>query len=92
MERAIVTVMRQGEQHARDLELPTDVQVGRLTTLIVSALHWDRSTVQAPSYEVEARPLGRFLQPHETLASAGVWDGSWLIFHEQSSTTHTRRK
>lgn len=81
MQRVIVTVKREGEARLRDLEVPTDVEAERLTEMIARALHWEQDAAGQPlRYEVEAHPLGRILQANESLASAGVWDGSWLVF------------
>ncbi len=82
MERVIVTVQRQGEIRSRDLEVPAEVEADRLAELIAAALHWDIDALgQKIPYQIEIRPSGRRLQPGETLASAGAWDGAWLILH-----------
>lgn len=81
MERVIVTVKRAGEARVRDLEVPAEVKTSQLADLIASALQWQSDPAgQAMRYEIKAEPLGRLLQPHESLADAGVWDGSWLVF------------
>ncbi|MBM4431432.1 MAG: hypothetical protein FJ026_13975 [Chloroflexi bacterium] len=80
MERAIVTVKRQGEAWVRDLEVPTDVEATRLVELIAETLRLKTDAAGQPvEYELEAHPPGRKLKPDETLHSAGVWDGSWLV-------------
>jgi hypothetical protein len=79
-ERAIVTVKREGEAWVRDLEVPTDVEASRLAELIAEALRLKTDAAGQPmDYELEAHPPGRMLKPNETLGSAGVWDGSWLV-------------
>lgn len=80
MQRVIVTVMRGDDNQERDLEVPAEVEVGLLGELIARALQWETGPSDRPvRYQIEAQPLGRTLDPSETLASAGVWDGSWLI-------------
>ena len=81
MQRVIVTVKRQGEAQVRDLEVPAEVAAERLSKMIAQALRWDSDPAGQPvEYEVMAEPPGRTLQSHETLADAGAWDGSWLVF------------
>jgi hypothetical protein len=81
MERVVVTVKRQGEARVRDLEVPAEVEAGRLAELVAEALRWEVDAAgQRLHYEIEAHPLGRTLQPGESLAAAGVWDGAWLVF------------
>ena len=85
MDRIIVTVKRHQEARVRDLEIPAGVEVARLTELIASALHWDRDSAGgAVSYQVEAQPPGRILEPDETLIDAGVRVGAWLTFIPES--------
>ena len=82
MQRVIVTVKRENEARVRDLDVPADVPVAQLTEMITQALHWD--TDQAGSrveYQLEANPGKRLLKPEDTLESAQVWDGAWLVFH-----------
>lgn len=84
MQRVIVTVKRKDEARVRDLEVPTDVEAGRLAEMVARALHWESDAAGQPvHYQIEAHPLGRVLQVHESLASAGVWDGSWLVFFSE---------
>ena len=91
MERVIVTVKREGEARVRDLEVPADVEAGRLAEMIARALHWESDAAGQPvRYQIEAHPLGRVLQAHETLASAEVWDGSWLVFIAEGSRSSAR--
>jgi hypothetical protein len=81
MQQAIVTVKRQQESRVRDLEVPTDVEAGRLAQMIAQALHWESDAAGQPiEYEIMAEPLGRTLGPQESLADAGAWDGAWLVF------------
>ncbi len=76
MERVIVTLSRPGEGKELDLEVPVDIQVSTLIQEVALALGWDSRSV------LYAEPPGRVLQPHETLALAGVWDGARLLFQE----------
>jgi hypothetical protein len=81
MQRAIVTVKRQQESRVRDLEVPTDVEAGRLARMIAQALHWESDAAGQPiEYEIMAEPPGRTLGAQESLAEAGAWDGAWLVF------------
>ena len=81
MERVVVTVKREGEARVRDLEVPAEVEAGRLAELVAEALRWEVDAAgRRLHYEIEAHPLGRTLQPGERLAEAGVWDGAWLVF------------
>lgn len=87
MERVIVTVKRAGEARVRDLEVPAEVKATQLAELIAGALQWQSDSAgQTLHYEIKAEPLGRLLQPHESLADAGVWDGSWLVFQPVGGT------
>jgi hypothetical protein len=80
MQRVIVSVERADGGESRDLELPAEIDAGRLAGLIASALRWTTDWSGQPvRYQIEAHPLGRPLQPHETLAGAGVWDGARLV-------------
>ena len=86
MTKAIVTVKRVEEARVRDLELPVDVPVVQLAETVAKALGWDLDATGYPvSYNIEAHPPGRLLDPGETLAQAGVWDGSWLVFHPRGA-------
>jgi hypothetical protein len=88
MQRVIVTVKREGEAKEYDLDVPAEVKVGQLATLIVQALHWDNDQAEQPSqYQIEAEPPSRVLDAAETLADAGAWDGAWLIFRPVQSIT-----
>jgi hypothetical protein len=86
MQRAIVTVKRQQESRVRDLEVPTDVEARRLAQMIAQALHWESDAAGQPiEYEIMAEPPGRTLGPQESLADAGAWDGTWLVFQPVGS-------
>jgi hypothetical protein len=78
MLRTLVNLRRQDEAQGRDLELPGELPVGDLAGLVAQALGWP-----APAcLRVEARWDGgcaRALGCAETLASAGIWDGSCLV-------------
>ncbi len=82
MQRVVVTVKRKDEARVRDLEVPADIDAVRLAEMIARALRWESDRAGQPmTYKIEAHPLGRMLQPGESLATAGVWDGSWLVLH-----------
>lgn len=87
MERVIVSVQREDDGEVRDLEVPAEVEAERLAALIARALSWSTDSAGQPvRYEIEARPLGRGLKPGESLADAGVWDGSLLVLHPTGAT------
>jgi hypothetical protein len=82
MQRVIVTVKRKDEARVRDVEVPANVEMLRLADLIARAMRWESDPAGQPLYyNIEAHPLGRLLEPDESLGSAGVWDGSWLVLH-----------
>jgi hypothetical protein len=82
MQRVIVTVKRKDEARVRDVEVPANVEMLRLADLIARAMRWESDPAGQPVYyNIEAHPLGRLLEPDESLGSAGVWDGSWLVLH-----------
>ncbi len=82
MDRVIVTVAREGEAQARDLDLPADVPAGELAALVAAVLQWNGL---GAGYTIRAVPPGRVLGAHETLLDAGVWDGARLIFEPATS-------
>lgn len=91
MQRVIVSVRLYNEAQGRDLEVPAEVESGRLAALIAQAMDWDRDVSgRHIDYQIEAHPPGRPLQSHESLASAGVWDGAWLILHPAGSVVPSR--
>lgn len=78
--KAIVTVMRRGDQRAWDVEVPTDIPARKLVQMIVQAMGWETAPSGQPvSYRAIVKPAERALLPHESLADAGVWDGAWLV-------------
>lgn len=80
MQRVIVTVKRQDEARVRDLEVPAEVEAGRLAEMIACALRWESDPAGQPiQYEIMAEPPGRILGAQESLAEAGAWDGAWLV-------------
>lgn len=86
MQRVIVTVRRQGETGAHDLEVPADMEAERLLGLIVAALAWDSDQDgNLIQYQVTAQPLGHVLRQGESLSHAGIWEGSLLVFNPLNS-------
>lgn len=79
MEHVIVTVKREGEAQVRDLEVPVEMNAETLVHEITLSLGW------GGGYEIYAVPPERVLNPRETLAQAGVWDGAWLVFKPSGS-------
>jgi hypothetical protein len=83
MQRVIVTVKLQGEARVRDLEVPAEVEAGRLAEMIAQALRWESDPAGQPiQYKIVAEPPGRVLDSQESLAEAGAWDGAWLVFQQ----------
>lgn len=82
MERAIVTVKRD-EDEVYDLEVPVEVEVQKLISLIVQGLNWNANR----RYQVWAEPPGRVLSFQETLAQAEIWDGATLILQTRGAFT-----
>lgn len=90
MQRVIVTVKREGEDQDCDLDVPAEVKIERLTTLIAQALKWNSDQAGQPiQYQIEANPPGQILKTSETLADAEAWDGTWLIFRPIHSAVTT---
>ena len=71
-----MSVRLDNESELHDLEVPADIPSGQLGTLIAEALGWTQS-----SYGVETAPTGQVIAQDESLAAAGVWDGSVLVLH-----------
>lgn len=86
MKRVVVTVKLKDEPRVRDIEVRSDTEAVQLAKQIASALKWGTDRAGQPlTYRIEVHPPGspgRMLEPHETLASAGAWDGSWLVLHQ----------
>jgi len=82
MGRLVVTVKRKGDSRVRDVEVPADVGAGELAALVARTLRWDSDAAGQPlTFAIEAQPPGRLLEPHESLADAGVGNGAWLVLH-----------
>lgn len=91
MQRVIVTVRRTDETRARDLELPSDVEAKRLAEMIARALHWESDWAgKTVNYQIQAEPLGRLLEPTESLENAGVSDGAWLVLRSGAQGLTTK--
>ncbi|HYG59731.1 MAG TPA: hypothetical protein VD902_16825 [Symbiobacteriaceae bacterium] len=69
-EPVLVTVSYKGAETGFDLRLPPDLPAVRLADLL-----------GCRGARIEAHPPGRLLDPGESLAQAGAWDGSWLVLH-----------
>jgi len=86
VERAIVTVKRAQDPQGRDLDIPLELQASKLAAVVSSALQWGQDkTGTSITYNINAVPPGRVLEDQETLISAGVTNGTWLIFIPQGS-------
>jgi hypothetical protein len=72
----VILSVRQGEDGEwRDLELPATRPLAELLPLLLSALGGESKE----GWELWAAPPERPLALDQTLAAAGVWDGSWLL-------------
>ena len=90
MDRITVTVRRKDGAQEHDLEVSSEVSAKRLAELVARALHWDSDAPDAVEYEIVAEPPGRALDPGESLADAGVWDGARLVFQLPSEEPAAR--
>lgn len=73
--RVVVSVRRNDERLARDLEIPADVPASELVRLLASALRW---SVDEPLV-IRVEATGHVLREPEMLEMAGVGDGSALV-------------
>lgn len=80
----IATVHALSRDAALDLELPAEVAAGALAQMLAEVF-WGGG--QPTGFWLEAWPPGRVLAPVETLESAGVWDGAWLVLHHPADPT-----
>jgi len=79
MDRVIVTVKLDNETTEQDLELPAYMPARDLAQMIMRVLSQGSTlTETSGSYKINAHPPGRVLEDNETLAEAGVWDGSYI--------------
>ena len=76
MDRVIVTVKGAAAPHATEVEVPVTLPARELAPLLAGALGLAGG---GAACRIEAFPPGRILDPEETLADAGVWDGAWLV-------------
>ncbi len=93
MERVIVTVKKYNETQLRDLDIPAELEISQLSQAISSSLHWDKDAAGSLiNYQIKAEPLGRVLQKTETLSSAEISDGAWLIFIPEAELNNIPRR
>ena len=85
MEYVIVTVKRKDEAAVYDMRFPINMEIALLAEAVAQELNWRDKNKRLISYDIEAFPVGseegKLLKLDETLADAGIWDGSWLVFH-----------
>ena len=90
MERVIVSIKRDFDQEAHDIEVPAGMPILQLASSIARSLGWSMDAQGRPVfYEVGAQPPGRILKDDETLAQVGAWDGAWLIFYRKEVSPGT---
>ena len=84
MENIIVTVTNLQQSYFYDLEVPVEITIGKLKADIVEALNGYNSELmlQATSTELFGNRLGRQIRSHETMESAGVWNGDYITILE----------
>jgi len=83
MDRVIVTIKREGESLSRDLEVPTNMPIRQMASIISRSMGWEMDEQgRQVQFQIGAQPPGRILRDDETLADVEAWDGSWLIFYE----------
>jgi len=81
--RVIVNIRKDGQARGHDLEVPTEVPSEQLAKMVAEALNWDIGTIKRPSrYAIRDISSGRILQPDESLADAGLWDGTYLALQQ----------
>jgi uncharacterized ubiquitin-like protein YukD len=79
MDRVIVTVDLNNNTTSQDLEVPAYMPARDLAQMIMRVLSPGSTTADTFSrFKIKAEPPGRVLEDNETLAEAGVWDGSYI--------------
>jgi hypothetical protein len=82
MARVIASVMLEGSGKVRDFEIPSNIEIENLIDELKQFFEVDTDSNGCDFiYHLEALPLGRMLEPTESLQEAGVWDGSILIMY-----------
>lgn len=89
MEAVTVTVKRKDEAQLHDMQLPLDLPAVRLAESVALALDWRDADGRLGNFVLEVFPpgseQGHFMRLNETLAEAGAWDGSWVVFHPSTA-------
>lgn len=95
MPRVILTVSDGDGDAGLDLEVPADLGAQALAEHLLAALYGSlaaaptaASAVQLIVFPSRLRPDGQsavVLQPHQTLAAVGAWDGSWLVLRRRDA-------
>jgi len=85
LQRAIVTVKLEGEDREFDLEVPAELPSRELADLITYNLRPGRGVGEEFSIRC-AKPevLRGELEPGQSLAAAGLWDGTYLVIEPAS--------
>ena len=76
MIRVIVQIQLAGDSVWHDLEVPAEVPVKQLGLQIAESMAWGSGRA---SFELTLHPSRRVLGPTESLAEAGIWDGSAIV-------------
>lgn len=87
MDSIIVTVKLEREAQVRDIEVQPDINASTLAAIIAAGFGWDVGlNGEKIDYQIEATPPGRILEPDQTLAQVGAWDGSWLVLKRRTGS------
>lgn len=78
MDRVIVTVRCQDSRQLYDIEMPANIPANKLAVKIKELVESVdiNFTDSEYDYKINVEGLGRDLENDESLAEAGVWDGS----------------
>lgn len=84
MKKIIVTVTNNDKRFNYDVELPTNLEISKLTDDLIQTLHGANPEIwfNANSTKIFDMRLMRNLDFSETLETAGVWNGDILILKE----------
>ena len=88
MLRIIINVRQTDQNTDYDLEVPAETPIAELSQYIALALGWQDSIDKDKIYSVYAIPPKHVIPPEKSLAEAGIWDGSTLVFDLPSEARH----
>ncbi len=91
MLRIIINVRQTDQNTDYDLEVPAETPIAELSQYIALALGWQDSIDKDKIYSVYSIHPKHVIPPEKSLAEAGIWDGSTLIFDLSPETGRTRQ-